>query len=63
MWVKSECRQFIQGFKKNAVQLVTEKRILVGMVTRDLDIHPDLVHQWRRLFLAEGERAFVGNSD
>jgi hypothetical protein len=25
----------------------------------DLDIHPNLVHQWRRMFMAEGVSAFV----
>ncbi len=30
---------------------------------RDLDIHPNLVHQWRRLFQAEGDGAFVGTGN
>ena len=40
--------------------LVTEKEMLVGKVARELDIHPNLLHLWRRKWLAQGEKAFVG---
>jgi transposase len=63
MGVKGERRQFSQEFKKNAVQLVMEKGVPVRKVARDLDIHPYLVHQWRRLFLVEGDGAFVGKGN
>jgi transposase len=53
-------RQFSREFKRNALQLVMEKGISVGKVARDLDIHPNLIHRWRRDYLAEGESAFVG---
>jgi transposase len=42
------------------VQLVTEKGMPVGKVARELDIHPNLLHLWRRKFLAEGNKAFTG---
>jgi transposase len=42
------------------VQLVTEKGMPVGKVARELDIHPNLLHLWRRKLLAEGDKAFVG---
>jgi len=42
------------------VQLVTEKGMPVGKVARELDIHPNLLHLWRRRFLAQGDKAFVG---
>ncbi len=48
MGAKSERRQFTQEFKRNAVKLVMEKGVPVRKVARDLDIHPNLVHQWRR---------------
>jgi len=32
----------------------------VGKVARELDIHPNLLHLWRRRFLAQGDKAFVG---
>ncbi len=53
-------RHFTRDFKRNAVQLVTEKGIAVGKVARDLDIHPNLLHLWRRQFLKDGDKAFTG---
>jgi len=52
--------QFSKEFKRNALQLVMEKGVSVGKVARGLDIHPNLIHRWRRDYLAEGESAFVG---
>jgi len=52
-------RHFSREFKRDAVQLVTEKGMPVGKVARELDIHPNLLHLWRRRFLAEGDKAFV----
>jgi transposase len=53
-------RHFSREFKRDAVQLVTEKGMPVGKVARELDIHPNLLHLWRRKFLAKGDKAFVG---
>jgi len=53
-------RHFSREFKRDAVQLVTEKGMPVGKVARELDIHPNLLHLWRRRFLAQGDKAFVG---
>jgi len=53
-------RHFTREFKKDAVQLVTEKGMPVGKVARDLDIHPNLLHLWRRNFLKDGDKAFTG---
>lgn len=53
-------RHFTREFKRNAVHLVTEKGMAVGKVARDLDIHPNLLHLWRRKLLKDGEKAFVG---
>ena len=63
MGAKSERRQFTQEFKRNAVNLVMEKGVPVRKVARDLDIHPNLVHQWRRLLQDEGDGAFVGKGN
>jgi transposase len=32
----------------------------VGKVARELDIHPNLLHLWRRRLREEGDKAFVG---
>ena len=53
-------RHFTREFKLTAVQLVTEKGMPVGKVARDLDIHPNLLHLWRREFLKQGDKAFTG---
>jgi len=55
-----ERRHFSREFKRDAVQLVTERGMPVGKVARELDIHPNLLHLWRRKFLAQGDKAFVG---
>ena len=56
-------RQFSQEFKRNAVSMVMEKGIPVKKVARDLDIHPNLLHQWRRQFEVEGDGAFVSKGN
>jgi transposase len=56
-------RHFSNEFKKNTVKLVTEKGLPVGKVARDLDINPNLLHQWRRKFFEEGNDAFVGKGN
>jgi transposase len=53
-------RYFSREFKRDAVQLVTEKGMPVGKVARELDIHPNLLHGWRRRYLANGDKSFVG---
>jgi transposase len=53
-------RYFTDEFKHNAVQMVLEKGMPVRKVARDLDIHPNLLHQWRRKFVEDGTEAFVG---
>jgi transposase len=53
-------RHFSREFKRDAVELVTEKGMPVGKVARELDIHPNLFHLWRRTFLAKGDKAFIG---
>ena len=53
-------RHFTREFKREAVQLVTEKGMPVGKVARDLDIHPNLLHLWRRAFLKDADKAFTG---
>jgi transposase len=56
-------RQFSKEFKRNALQLVMEKGVSVGKVARDLDIHPNQIHRWRRDYLAEGASAFAGTGN
>ncbi len=60
MGEKKRHRYFSDEFKHDALHLIIEKGASVRKVARDLDIHPNLLHQWRRKFLAEGSDAFVG---
>ena len=53
-------RHFTREFKLSAVQLVTEKGRPVCEVARELDIHPHLLHIWKRKYLKDGEKAFTG---
>ena len=53
-------RHFSREFKLNAVQMVTSKGEAVSKVARELDIHPNLLHAWKRKHHAEGDNAFVG---
>ncbi len=56
-------RHFSKEYKKNAVKLVTEKGMSVSKVAQDLDIHPNMLHMWRKLFFDKGEDAFAGKGD
>lgn len=53
-------RHFSREFKRHAVQLVTEQGRPIGQVARELDLHPNLLHQWKRKVVAQGEQAFSG---
>ena len=59
--MREKHRYFSREFKRDAVQLVTEKGMPVGKVARELDIHPNLLHQWRREYLVKGDKAFSGS--
>lgn len=63
MGVRKEGRLFTREFKRDAAQLVLEKGVPVKLVARGLDIHPNLLHQWRRQLQAEGDVAFVGKGN
>ncbi len=47
-------------YYRSTVELVTEKKMPIGKVAEELDIHPNLLHLWKRQFLKEGEKAFSG---
>jgi transposase len=53
-------RYFDREFKHEAIRLVNEGKRSLGDIARDLDIHPNLLHQWRRKYRADMEHAFPG---
>jgi transposase len=57
---KRERRSFDKEFKKEAARLVTEGGRKVSEVARDLSVHPNVMHRWKREYLEDIEEAFPG---
>ena len=57
---KRERRSFNKEFKKEVARLVTEGGRQVSEVARDLDIHPNIIHRWKREYLENTAHAFPG---
>jgi transposase len=55
-----EHRYFDKEFKLEAVRLMDECKRSVRDIAKDLDIHPNVLHQWRRKYRADMEHAFPG---
>lgn len=55
-----EHRYFDKDFKSGAIRLMNEGKRSVSDIAKDLDIHPNLLHQWRRKYRADMEHAFPG---
>jgi transposase len=53
-------RYFDREFKYEAIRMMDEGKRSVGDIAKDLDIHPNVLHQWRRKYRADMEHAFVG---
>ena len=60
MGEKKGKRYFSREFKRDAVDLVVKKGMSATKVGRDLNIHPNLIHLWRRRYFDEGNDSFVG---
>ena len=55
-----EHRYFDKEFKYEAIRLINEGKRSVRDIAKDLDVHPNLLHQWRRKCRADMEHAFPG---
>jgi transposase len=53
-------RYFDREFKYEAIRLMDEGKRSVRDIAKDLDIHPNVLHQWRRKYRADMEKAFPG---
>ena len=53
-------RYYDREFKYEAIRLMDEGKRSVGGIARDLDIHPNLLHQWLRKYREDMEQAFPG---
>jgi transposase len=57
---KRERRTFDKEFKREVARLVTEGGRHVSEVARDLGVHPNVMHRWKREYLEDIEDAFPG---
>ena len=55
-----ERRVFTKEFKEEAVRLVFQDGHSITEVSRDLDVHQNLIYKWRDELRAKGEDAFPG---
>ncbi|MFC2126655.1 transposase [Bacteroidota bacterium] len=53
-------RTYDKEFKLMAVELSESRSNSVKQVAKELDLHPDLIYQWRQQFKHQGERSFPG---
>ncbi len=53
-------RYFDREFKYEAIRLMDEGKRSVRDIAKDLDIHPNVLHQWRRKYGADMAQAFPG---
>ncbi|MBL4770817.1 MAG: transposase [Planctomycetes bacterium] len=55
-------RKFSPEFKLEAVRLVTDQGQTIAEVSRQLDLNPGLLHQWRAAVKANGQLTFTTKS-
>jgi transposase len=53
-------RRYDRAFKYEAVKLVTEGGRTVAEAARNLGIHENLLHKWKKQYLEDSEHAFPG---
>jgi transposase len=58
--VKRKHKRFDKDFKISAVKMVTEGGHKASEVARSLDIHPNMLYNWKYKYANSGERAFPG---
>lgn len=60
MGIGKDKRYFDREFKYEAIRMMDEGKRSVRDIAKDLDIHPNVLHHWRRKYRADMEQAFVG---
>ena len=60
MVASKDKRYFNREFKYETIRLMEEGKRSVRDIAKDLDIHPNVLHQWRRKYIADMEHAFPG---
>jgi len=60
---KRERRTYDREFKLEAVRLVLKKGRKVAEVARNLGVHENLLHKWKKQHLEDSENAFPGKGN
>ena len=55
-----ERRKFTREFKREAVQLITERGVTVAQASRDLGVHGAVLRRWVKECAADPQQAFPG---
>ena len=55
-----ERRKFTREFKREAVQLITERGVTVAQASRDLGVHGAVLRRWVKEGTADPQQAFPG---
>ena len=53
-------KSYSKQFKIDAVKLVTEEGYKVAEAARNLDIHPNVLRNWRNQIKSDSDQAFPG---
>jgi transposase len=53
-------KSYSKQFKIDAVKLVTEQGYKIAEAARNLDIHPNVLRNWRDQFKTDSDEAFPG---
>lgn len=53
-------KRFDKDFKISAVKMVTEEGQKASEVARSLGIHANMLYNWKRKYVENGDKAFVG---
>jgi transposase len=56
-------RRYDREFKEGAVRLIPDGGRTVRGVARDLGIHKNMLHRWRKEYLEDKEHAFPGKGE
>ena len=57
---KRKYQRFDKDFKLSAVKMITEGGHKASEVARSLDVHPNMIYNWKRKYADNGEKAFPG---
>lgn len=57
---KVKMKRFDKAFKVQAVKMVTEEGQKASEVARSLGVHANVIYNWKKKYVQDGDKAFVG---